>query len=254
MKVLRHILLPAAAMVLAGGAPAWARGAQGVALPTVSLSLGRAGDPSQVSTAVQIVIVLTVLSLAPAILIMLTSFVRIVVVLSFLRQALGTMQSPPNQVIIGLALFLSFFIMSPVVAQIKKDAWTPYMAKQIPLDQAFDNASLPLKKFMLKQTREKDLELFAGISKIQRPRGWEDLPMEVVAPSFMISELKTAFQIGFMIYIPFMIIDLVVASALLSMGMMMLPPTVVSLPFKLMLFVLVDGWTLVVGSLVKSFN
>ncbi len=253
MKVLRHILLPAA-MVLAGEAPAWAQGARGVALPTVSLSLGRAGDPSQVSTAVQIVIVLTVLSLAPAILIMLTSFVRIVVVLSFLRQALGTMQSPPNQVIIGLALFLTFFIMSPVVAQIKKDAWTPYMAKEIPLDQAFDNASLPLKKFMLKQTREKDLELFAGISKIQRPRGWEDLPMEVVAPSFMISELKTAFQIGFMIYIPFLIIDLVVASALLSMGMMMLPPPVVSLPFKLMLFVLVDGWTLVVGSLVKSFN
>lgn len=237
-----------------GAQPAFAKGAATLPLPGISLSLSNATGPAQVSSAMQVMILLTILSIAPAILIMLTSFVRIVVVLSFLRQALGSMQTPPNQVIVGLALFLTFFIMSPVVSQIKKDAWEPYMAQKIGMDVAYDKATMPLKRFMLKQTREKDLELFVGISKMERPRGPEDLPMEVVTPSFIISELKTAFQIGFMIYIPFLILDLVVASVLLSMGMMMLPPVVISLPFKLMLFVLVDGWSLIIGSLVKSFN
>jgi flagellar biosynthesis protein FliP len=233
---------------------AYARQAQGLPLPSVSLSFAQSADPAKVSSAMQVLIMMTVLSLAPAILMMVTSFVRIVVVLSFLRQALGTMQTPPNQVLIGLALFLTFFIMSPVITQIKAEAYQPYMEKKIDISTAYDKAAMPLKTFMLRQTREKDLGLFVGIAKLPQPRGPQDLPLEVVVPAFLISELKTAFQIGFMIYIPFLIIDLVVASVLLSMGMMMLPPVIISLPFKLMLFVMVDGWALVVGSLVNSFN
>lgn len=233
---------------------AFAQQAQGLPLPTVSIDFAKSADPAKVSSAMQVLIMLTVLSLAPAILMMVTSFVRIVIVLSFLRQALGTMQTPPNQVLIGLAMFLTFFIMSPVISQIKTEAYQPYMERKMDLDAALDKAAAPLKTFMLRQTREKDLALFVSIAKIPQPKGPQDLPVEVVVPSFMISELKTAFQIGFMIYIPFLIIDLVVASVLLSMGMMMLPPVIISLPFKLMLFVMVDGWALVVGSLVKSFN
>jgi len=254
MKKAAVILAVSAACVLLSCAASWAGGGASIPIPSVSVSMAPAGNPSQVSTAIQVMLILTVLSLAPALLIMLTSFVRIVVVLSFLRQALGTMQTPPNQVLIGLALFLTYFIMSPVINQVRAEAWQPYMAKEISIDTAYDRASVPIKGFMLRQTRKKDLELFVGIAKIPRPRGPQDLPMEVVIPSFVISELNTAFQIGFMIYIPFLILDLVVASVLLSMGMMMLPPVVVSLPFKLMLFVLVDGWSLVVGSLVNSFN
>jgi len=210
----------------------------------------QAGSPTVV---LQIFLLMTVLSLAPALLIMVTSFTRIVIVLSLLRRALGTMQMPPNQVMIGLALFLTFFIMAPVWHQINQSALQPYLDEKIGNQQALQNAVAPLREFMFKQTREKDLALFVDIAKLQRPKSMEDIPTTVLIPSFIISEVKTAFQIGLLLYVPFLIIDMVVASVLLSMGMMMLPPIMVSLPFKLMLFVLADGWYLLVGSLVKGF-
>jgi flagellar biosynthetic protein FliP len=209
-----------------------------------------AGAPTVV---LQIFLLMTILSLAPAILIMVTSFTRIVIVLSLLRRALGTMQMPPNQVMIGLALFLTFFVMAPVWHQINQSALQPYLDKKIGNKQALQNASAPLREFMFKQTREKDLALFVDIAKLERPKNVADIPTTVLIPSFIISEVKTAFQIGLLLYVPFLIIDMVVASVLLSMGMMMLPPIMVSLPFKLMLFVLADGWYLLVGSLVKGF-
>lgn len=202
----------------------------------------------------EVFLIISFLSLLPAILIMFTSFTRIVVVLSFLRQAIGGQQIPPNTVIIGLALFLTFFIMSPTIDAISKNAITPYMDKKITIQEAFKNSEPPIKTFMLKQTRQKDLALFLNISKEQRPATPEDLSLRVVVPAFAISELKTAFEIGFLIFIPFLVIDMVVSSILLSMGMMMLPPVLISLPFKLLLFVLVDGWNLVTSSIVRSFQ
>jgi flagellar biosynthetic protein FliP len=196
---------------------------------------------------------MTVLSLAPAILIMVTSFTRIVIVLSLMRRALGTMQMPPNQIMIGLALFLTIFIMAPVWHKINQSALEPYLAQKITNQEALQNAAAPLREFMFKQTREKDLALFVDIAKLKRPKNATEIPTTVLIPSFIISEVKTAFQIGLLLYVPFLIIDMVVASVLLSMGMMMLPPIMVSLPFKLMLFVLADGWYLLVGSLVKGF-
>jgi flagellar biosynthetic protein FliP len=221
--------------------------------PFFSIGLDKAVDPGQASVVLEIFLLLTVLSLAPAILIMLTSFTRIVIVLSVLRQAIGTHQMPPNQIIIGLALFLTFFIMTPVWHDINQNALQPYLDKKITQQQALESASQPLRSFMFKQTKEKDLALLVDIADIERPRNVDDVPISVLIPSFIISELKTAFQIGFLLYVPFLIIDMVVASVLLSMGMMMLPPIMISLPFKLMLFVLADGWYLIVGSLVKSF-
>jgi flagellar biosynthetic protein FliP len=209
---------------------------------------------AQPTVVLQIFLLMTVLSLAPAIMIMLTSFTRIVIVLSLLRRALGTNQMPPNQVMIGLALFLTFFIMAPVWQKMNQEALQPYLEKKIDHGQAFAKAAQPLKEFMLKQTREKDLALFVDIAEVDRPRTAEDIPTKVLIPSFIISEVKTAFQIGLLLYVPFLVIDMVVASVLLSMGMMMLPPIMISLPFKLMLFVLADGWYLLVGSLVKSFG
>ena len=185
---------------------------------------------------------------------MTTSFTRILIVLSFTRQALGTQTMPPNQVVVGLALFLTFFTMSPVFSKINKEAITPYLDKKITQEQAIDNVINPMKTFMLSQTREGDLGVFAKISKIDKPQSAEDVPLSVVLPSFMVSELKTAFQIGFLIYIPFLIIDMVISSTLMAMGMLMLPPTIISLPFKLILFILVDGWSLIVEQVVKSFN
>lgn len=220
----------------------------------INIGLDKAGDTGQVSVVLQIFLLLTVLSLAPAILITLTSFTRIVVVLSLLRRALGTMQSPPNQIIIGLSLFLTMFIMMPVWTEVNKNALQPYMDKQISNEEALKAAVAPLRKFMIKQTREKDIALFVDMAGVKRPRNVEDVPTTVLIPSFIISELKTAFQIGMLLYVPFLVIDMVVASVLLSMGMMMLPPITVSLPFKLMLFVLADGWYLIVGSVVKSFG
>jgi len=221
--------------------------------PLVSIGLEGAGQPGEVSVVLQIFLLLTVLSLAPTILIMLTSFVRIAIVLSLLRQAMGTHQMPPNQIIMGLALFLTFFVMAPVGSTIHETALNPYLEKQIDFREALTKASDPIRQFMLKQTRQKDLALLVDIAKIDRPSNADAVPMRVLIPSFIISELKTAFQIGFMLYVPFLIIDMVVASVLLSMGMMMLPPIMISLPFKLMIFVLTDGWHLIVGSIVKSF-
>jgi flagellar biosynthetic protein FliP len=221
--------------------------------PFISIGMDQAQEPGKIAVVLQIFLLMTILSLAPAILIMLTSFTRVVIVLSLLRRALGTMQMPPNQVLIGLSLFLTFFIMTPVWQQINKTALQPYLEDKIEQQQALQKAAEPLRGFMFKQTREKDLALFVNIAKIERPKDVDDIPISVLIPSFIISEVKTAFQIGLLLYVPFLIIDMVVASVLLSMGMMMLPPIMISLPFKLMLFVLADGWNLLVGSLVRSF-
>ena len=206
------------------------------------------------TTPLELLLFLTLLSILPAILVMTTSFTRIVVVLSFLRQALGTPQVPPTQVIIGLSLFITLFIMSPVVDNIYTNAYQPYSKKEINAEEALNRAGVPLKEFMLKQTREKDLALFLKMSKSERPATPMDLPMRVVIPAFSIGELKKAFEIGFLIFLPFLVIDMVVASVLLSMGMMMLPPIMISMPFKLLLFVLVDGWDLLIGSLIGGFR
>lgn len=220
----------------------------------VSVSFGNAAAPEQVAVVLKIVALLTVLALAPSILMMVTSFVRIVIVLSFVRQAIGTQVLPPNQLIIGLALFLTCFVMAPVWKKIQSDALTPYMNRQITQTEALQVAEVSVRDFMFKQTRDKDLGLFVRLASLEKPKKRGDVPTYLLIPAFMISELKTAFQIGFMIYIPFLILDMVVASVLMSMGMMMVPPVIISLPFKLILFVLVDGWGLIVGSLVKSFG
>ncbi|NTV14052.1 MAG: flagellar type III secretion system pore protein FliP [Desulfobulbaceae bacterium] len=232
--------------------PALAQAA-GAGLPTITLGVGQASSPEQLVPALQVLLLLTILSMAPAILLMMTSFVRIVIVLSFVRQAMGTQQMPPNQVIVSLALFLTFFVMSPVLTQINDTALQPYLTKKIPQEEALKKAVLPLRGFMLKQTSEKELGLLVDISGQKGVKRPEDVATMTLIPAFMLSELKRAFQIGFMIFIPFLVIDMVVASVLMSMGMMMLPPVIISLPFKILLFVLVDGWTLIVGSLVKSF-
>lgn len=198
--------------------------------------------------------IISLLSLLPGILVMLTSFTRIVVVLSLLRQGLGAQQIPPNPVIIGLSLFLTLFIMSPTINAINKDALQPYTEKKISFTEAFQRAEPSIKKFMLKQTRQKDIALFLKLSKEKAPAKFEDLSLKILIPAFAISELKTAFEIGFLIFLPFLLIDMVVASILLSMGMMMLPPVMISLPFKLLLFVLVDGWNLIIGSIVRTFQ
>lgn len=252
--VLGLALTSLSALADGGGAPSYVPGGSGIALPNLSLNFGNSGKPADTVAVLRILMMLTVLTLAPAILIMMTSFTRIVVVLSFLRQALGTQQMPPNQLIVGLSLFLSFFVMAPAFKEISSQSLEPYMAEKIDQKTAFDRAEKPLREFMFNQTREKDLELFLSLSKEAKPQTREDVPTYVLIPSFVVSELKTAFQIGFMIYLPFLVIDMVVATVLMAMGMMMLPPTAIALPFKLLLFVLVDGWDLVVGSLVKSFG
>ena len=222
-------------------------------IPGINITVGQANSPQQVATTLQILILLTVLTLAPAILIMTTSFTRIIIILAFIRQALGTQQTPPNQILLGMALFLTFFIMEPVWSDVYKNAFKPYMDNRLNQSQALDRAVQPMKSFMQRFVREKDLMLFIRISKIARPKTIDEVPFHVLVPAFIISELKSAFQIGFLLYVPFLVVDLVVASVLMSMGMMMLPPIMISLPLKLMLFVLVDGWNLIVGSLVESF-
>lgn len=221
--------------------------------PTLTLDFGPDG-PKQTAVVIQILILLTVLSLAPALFIMVTSFTRIVIVLSFLRQALGTQAVPPNQVLLSLALFLTMFIMAPVGQAVYKSAVQPLMAEQISYEEAWTKGSEPIRGFMLRQVRDKDLELFITLSHVPKPERVEDVPTHAIIPAFILSELRIAFQIGFLIYIPFLIVDMVVASILMSMGMMLLPPVVISLPFKLILFVLADGWYLVVGSMVRSFQ
>jgi flagellar biosynthetic protein FliP len=211
-------------------------------------------NPANVSTSVKLMLMLTVLSLAPSILILMTCFTRIVIVLSFVRTALATQQMPPNQVIVGLALFLTFFIMAPTFQDVNKNALQPLFEEKITLDEAYSKASKPFKEYMSKHTRQKDLDLFLKYSGAkERPKTIEKIPLTTMVPAFTISELKTAFQMGFMIFIPFLVIDMIVASVLMSMGMMMLPPVMVSLPFKILLFILVDGWYLVVKSLLESF-
>lgn len=229
-------------------------GSSGLTLPSLSLSFQNSAKPADLVGVLKIVILLTVLTLAPAILIMMTSFTRIVVVLSFLRQSLGTQQMPPNQLIVGLALFLSIFVMAPTWKAISSEAVDPYLSEKIDQKTAFERAEKPIREFMFSQTREKDLKLFLSLTKSAKPQNREEVPTYVLIPAFVISELKTAFQIGFMLYLPFLVLDMVVASVLMAMGMMMLPPMMISLPFKILLFVLVDGWDLVIGSLVKSFG
>ena len=224
-----------------------------IPLPSLQIGLGQADNPEQVSVLLQVVALLTVLSLAPAILILTTSFTRLAVVFSFLKHAMGTQQVPSSQIIVGLALFLTFFIMMPVWQQVNNEALKPYLDEEISGAEALEAAIHPVRQFMFRQTREKDLALFLKMAKLSKPNTPRDVPTSTLIPAFVVSELKTAFIIGFVLYVPFLIIDMVVASVLLSMGMMMLPPIMISLPFKLMLFVLVDGWYLIVGSLVRSF-
>ena len=228
--------------------------AQDLALPDLQLSLsGGSSEPEKVSLGLEILFLLTVLSLAPAIVMTVTSFTRIIVVFHFVRQALGVQQLPPNQVLVSLAIFMTVAIMWPVGKQINDNALQPYLAEQIDYKVALDRAQAPLRTFMFKHTREKDLSVFYSISKIEAPRSKEEVPTMLLAAAYVISELKTAFTIGFLIYIPFLVLDMVISSVLLAMGMMMLPPMMVSMPFKLLLFVMVDGWNLLVGSLVNSF-
>jgi flagellar biosynthetic protein FliP len=225
----------------------------GLQLPELTLDFTGDDQPEQVSVLLQILFLLTVLSVAPAIVLMTTSFVRIVIVLSFIRQAMGTQQMPPNQVIIGLALFLTFFIMAPVLGRINSEAIQPYLQQEIGDKQALTLAIEPMREFMFEQVREKDLQLLVDITQSEPPQTRQDIDTLTLIPAFMLSEIKRAFQIGFMIFVPFLVIDMVTASVLMSMGMLMLPPIIISLPFKVLLFVLVDGWHLVVQSLVQSF-
>lgn len=221
--------------------------------PIVSVTLGDGSEPVGAS-ALSLLLLITVLSLAPAILVLMTSFTRIVIVLGFVRTSLGTQQTPPNQVLIGLALFLTLFIMSPTLTQVNNVALQPYLKGEISQTEAFEKASVPMKEFMYKHTREKDLLLFMNYTKTEKPETFQDIPLTVLIPAYALSELKTAFQMGFMIFIPFLVIDMVVASTLMAMGMMMLPPVMISLPFKILLFVLVDGWYLVIKSMLTSFQ
>lgn len=244
------LILAAALLGLMAAGPAFA---QEPAIPTISLGVAQAGSPEEVVGVLQVLFILTILALAPSIVIMVTSFTRIIVVLGFLRQALGTQQMPPMQVLTALAIFLTFFIMAPTFKQINEQALEPYQKGYLTFSQALGSAEGPLREFMFRQTRENDLSLFVSLVGQEKPANRDEVPTRALIPAFMISELKTAFQIGLILFIPFLIIDMVVASILLSMGMMMLPPIMISLPFKIMLFVMVDGWNLLVGSIVRGF-
>lgn len=228
--------------------------AAAVMAPTLSLGVKDAATPAEVSTALQVLLVLTILTVAPSILLMTTAFTRIIIVLGFVRQAMGTQSTPPNQILLGLALFLTFFIMAPTFNTINTEALQPYMAEKITQQQAMQRSVEVMRDFMFSQVQESELQLFIDITKEEQPAEKKDLSSMILIPAFMLSELKRSFQMGFMIYVPFLVIDMLVSSVLMSMGMMMLPPIVISLPFKLLLFVLVDGWQLVVGSLMKSFG
>ena len=246
--MIRRTAVIASGLLLAA-APAWAQ--QAASAPQqVDLSIQGVGN---VSAPLQVVLLLTLLSFVPAILMTMTSFTRIVIVFHFLRQALGTQEQPSNQILLGLALFLTVFVMAPVGDQVNTLALQPAMAGRITVTQALERGAPPVKTFMLKQTRERDLALFVELAKQPRPKTPDELPMRVVVPAFVISELKTGFQMGFFLFLPFLLIDLVVSTTLLSMGMLQLPPAMISLPFKIMLFVMIDGWNLLVGSLVRSF-
>lgn len=236
------------------GIQARAQGAGSLVMPKITLGVDTAKNPKDVAVTLQVLLLMTLLTLAPSLLIMTTAFTRLIIVFSILRSALGTPQVPPNQILVGLALFLTFFIMQPVFSKINDDALTPYMNNKITLPQALDRAEKPLRGFMMRQTYTSDLTFFVNLSKAKKPDTPDDIGLLTLIPAFITSELKTAFIIGFYIYLPFLIIDMVVASTLMSMGMMMLPPVVVSLPAKLLLFVLANGWTLLIGSLARGFH
>ena len=224
------------------------------ALPKITVGLDEATKPGEVAVTLQILLLLAVLSLAPALIIMVTSFTRVAIIFSFLRHALATQQAPPNQVMIGLALFVSFFIMAPVWQDINENAFQPYMNEKISQQEAYSRALEPIRDFMFRQTREKDLALFVNLARMEKPENMTEIPTHVLIPAFIISEFRIAFQIGFLLYIPFLMLDMIISSVLMSMGMMMLPPVMISMPFKLILFVLVDGWYLIVGSIVAGFK
>ena len=244
-----RVLLGAALALL----PMLAQAADPLSIPAITLSTDEQGQ-QQYTVSLQILLIMTALGFIPAIVMLMTSFTRIVIVFSILRQALGLQQTPSNQVLVGIALFLTFFIMAPTFDEINRDAVQPYLNEQLGAVEALDKAQVPIKRFMLAQTRESDLELFVRLSQRTDIASPEEAPLTILVPAFITSELKTAFQIGFMIFIPFLVIDLVVSSVLMAMGMMMLSPLIVSLPFKLMLFVLVDGWALIIGTLAASFG
>jgi flagellar biosynthetic protein FliP len=247
-RIIRHALAVISSVVL------FATNAAAQTIPKISVEVGEASDSGELSSTLQIVILLTVLALAPSIIILVTSFLRFAVVLSFLRHAMGVQQLPPNQLLLAMAMILTFFVMSPVISQSYEQGIKPYVDGDIAKEEAFDLAVAPVREFMLQQTREKDLALFVNIAKLNQPESYEDVPLHVLVPGFVISELRIAFQIAFVLFIPFLVIDMVVASVLMSMGMMMLRPIIVSLPFKVLLFVLVDGWYLLIKSLVESFH
>ena len=228
--------------------------AQAFGLPSINIGVGQANSPQQVSQGIQVLVLLTVLTLAPAIIMMATAFTRIVIVLSLTRQAIGTPQLPPSQIIIGLSLILTFFVMQPTLQDINDNSLQPYLNNSLSQEAAFNRAMAPVRTFMFKQVHQEDLELFVGLAKMKRPKSTVDVPTHVLLPAFMISELKTAFQLGFVVFLPFLVIDVVVSSILVSMGMLFLPPATISLPFKIVLFVLVDGWHLITQSLIAGFG
>ncbi|MEW5919733.1 MAG: flagellar type III secretion system pore protein FliP [Bacillota bacterium] len=245
------VCLATALLLLCSGRAAMAQPV--IPIPAIDLQVGTAEQPQQLVGTLRLLLLISVLSLAPAFIILMTSFTRIVIVLAFVRNAIATQQIPPNQVVVGLALFLTFFVMSPVLAEINDQALRPYLAEEISFEEAVERGGRPLREFMLNNTREKDLALFLEVARLESPEERSATPFGALIPAFVISELKTAFQMGFIIFIPFLVLDMVVASILMSMGMFMLPPVIVSLPFKILLFVLVDGWHLVVQSLVQSY-
>jgi len=240
-------------LVVLSASAAWAQG-KSLPLPKVSIELGKATKPEDVSVTLQILFLMTVLSLAPAILILTTAFTRIIVFFSFLKQAMGTQQVPPPQVLIGLAMFMTFFVMAPTWNRMNDEALQPYLNGKMTMEQAYDKGVVPLREFMFRQTREEDLALFVRMASVSKPVSRDDVPTYALVPAFAISELRIGFQIGFILFVPFLVIDLVVSSVLMSMGMMMLPPVLISLPFKILLFILVDGWHLIVGSVLNSFR
>jgi flagellar biosynthetic protein FliP len=247
----RFVLLISVVIVLTGAAYAQSKT---MPFPKLSVEVGKATSPDDVSLTLQILFLMTILSLAPAILILTTAFTRIIVVFHFLKQAMGTTQMPPSQVLVGLAMFLTFFIMAPTWNKVNDQALQPYLQKKLSLQDAYDKGVEPLREFMFKQTREEDLGLFLKLANIEKPKNRDGVPTYALIPAYAISELRIGFQIGFVLFIPFIIIDMVVASILMSMGMMMLPPVMISMPFKILLFILVDGWHLVINSLMQSFK
>jgi flagellar biosynthetic protein FliP len=229
-------------------------GAEAVTIPTMNFSLSAPDTPQQLVSSLNVLVLLTLLFLAPSMILVMTTFTRFVIVFGFLRQALGTQQVPPTQLLVMLAMVLTFFVMEPVGTKAYINGIKPYMEKKIGYEEAFDKTALPFKNFMIRNTREKDLALFFRIRKMENPKTVDDVPLSIIVPSFVISELKTAFEIGFLLFLPFLVIDMVVASILMSMGMMMLPPVMISLPFKILVFVLIDGWNLIIGNLIASIK